>query len=138
MYSIKREQAVYFYWNFANEKITFSPNSLHPVNCLFRAPFHYNRPRERYLWLFSKCWAKLLFSKKECVQVFNIADITLKDPQNDSLAVYIIFSEDRTQAEVFAADLPENTILEAVKGGYLSKDSKIRLLKTDNHWKIRK
>lgn len=78
------------------------------------------------------------FLKKECVQVFNIADITLKDPQNDSLAVYIIFSEDRTQAEVFAADLPENTILEAVKGGYLSKDSKIRLLKTDNHWKIRK
>ncbi|MDD0823459.1 hypothetical protein PTQ27_03100 [Mannheimia sp. AT1] len=78
------------------------------------------------------------FLKKECVQVFNVADITLTDPENDSLAVYIIFSEDRTQAEVFASDLPENTILEAVKGGYLSKDSKIRLLKTDNYWKIRK
>lgn len=78
------------------------------------------------------------YLKKACVQVFNVADIRLDDPANSTLAVYAILSADRQQAEVFAADLPENTILDAVKGGYVSKDGKVRLRKTKQGWKIKK
>ena len=78
------------------------------------------------------------YLKKACVQVFDVADIKLDDPANKTQAVYGIFSEDKQQVEVFASDLPENTILEVVKGGYVSKDGKVRLMKTKNSWKIRK
>ena len=78
------------------------------------------------------------YLKKACVQVFDVADIKLDDPANKTQAVYGILSEDKQQVEVFASDLPENTILEAVKGGYVSKDGKVRLMKTKNSWKIRK
>ncbi|PJG83871.1 hypothetical protein [Caviibacterium pharyngocola] len=80
-------------------------------------------------------WSKL---KQECVQPFSIADIKLDDPANDTLAVYVILSADRSQAEVFAADFPSSRLLDAVKGGYLSQDKKVRLLKTPQGWKIRK
>ena len=78
------------------------------------------------------------YLKKACVQVFDVADIKLDDPANKTLAVYGILSEDKQQVEVFASDLPENTILDVVKGGYVSKDGKVRLMKTKNSWKIRK
>lgn len=78
------------------------------------------------------------YLKKACVQVFDVADIKLDDPANKTQAVYGILSEDKQQVEVFASDLPENTILEAVKGGYVSKDGKVRLMKTKKSWKIRK
>ena len=78
------------------------------------------------------------YLKKSCVQVFDVADIKLDDPANKTQAVYGILSEDKQQVEVFASDLPENTILEVVKGGYVSKDGKVRLMKTKNSWKIRK
>ena len=78
------------------------------------------------------------YLKKACVQVFDVADIKLDDPANKTQAVYGIISEDKQQVEVFASDLPENTILEVVKGGYVSKDGKVRLMKTKNSWKIRK
>ena len=78
------------------------------------------------------------YLKKSCVQVFDVADIKLDDPANKTQAVYGILSEDKQQVEVFASDLPENTILEVVKGGYASKDGKVRLMKTKNSWKIRK
>lgn len=54
------------------------------------------------------------------------------------LVLYAILSDDRQQAEVFVADLPKNTILDVVKGGYVSKDGKIRLRKTNKGWKIKK
>ena len=76
------------------------------------------------------------YLKKACVQVFDVADIKLDDPANKTQAVYGILSEDKQQVEVFASDLPENTILEAVKGGYVSKDGKVRLMKTKTSWKI--
>ena len=41
-------------------------------------------------------WSKLL---KSCVQVFNVADFSLPDPDNPTLAVYAIFSPDKKQAE---------------------------------------
>lgn len=78
------------------------------------------------------------YLKKSCVQVFDVADIKLDDPANKTQAVYGILSEDKQQVEVFASDLPENTILEVVKGGYVSKDGKVRLMKNKNSWKIRK
>lgn len=74
--------------------------------------------------------------KKECVQPFDIADITLTDSKNDTLAVYVILSDDRQFAEVFAADLPTGTVLTAVKGGYLSNDGKVRLLNTGQEWRL--
>ena len=77
------------------------------------------------------------YLKKACVQVFDVADIKLDDPANKTQAVYGILSEDKQQVEVFASDLPENTILEVVKGGYVSKDGKVRLMKTKKSWKIR-
>ncbi|AWI50730.1 hypothetical protein DDU33_04165 [Actinobacillus porcitonsillarum] len=76
--------------------------------------------------------------KQSCVQWFNVADIKLTDPNNETLAVYVILSEDKMLAEVNAADLPENTILQAVKGGYVSKDKKVRLKKVGHEWKIYK
>ena len=78
------------------------------------------------------------YLKKACVQVFDVADIKLDDPANKTQTVYGILSEDKQQVEVFASDLPENTILEVVKGGYVSKDGKVRLMKTKKSWKIRK
>jgi len=78
------------------------------------------------------------YLKKACVQVFDVADIKLDDPANKTQAVYGILSEDKQQVEVFASDLPENTILEVVKGGYVSKDGKVRLMKTKKSWKISK
>ena len=78
------------------------------------------------------------YLKKACVQVFDVADIKLDDPANKTQAVYGILSEDKQQVEVFASDLPENTILDVIKGGYVSKDGKVRLMKTKNSWKIRK
>lgn len=82
--------------------------------------------------------ASYSFLKQQCVQWFNVADIKLTDPDNDTLAVYVILSDDKTQAEVSAAGLPENTILESVKGGYVSKDGKVRLMKVGKTWKIHK
>ena len=82
--------------------------------------------------------ASYSFLKQQCVQWFNVADIKLDDPDNDTLAVYVIFSDDKTQAEVSASGLPENTILESVKGGYASKDGKVRLMKSGSKWKIKK
>ena len=78
------------------------------------------------------------FLKQSCVQWFNVADIKLADPNNETLAVYVILSEDKMLAEVNAADLPENTILQAVKGGYVAKDKKVRLKKVGHEWKIYK
>ena len=75
------------------------------------------------------------YLKKACVQVFDVADIKLDDPANKTQAVYGILSEDK-QVEVFTSDLPENTILDVVKGGYVSKDGKVRLMKTKKSWKI--
>lgn len=72
------------------------------------------------------------------MQWFNVADIKLADPNNETLAVYVILSEDKMLAEVNAADLPENTILQAVKGGYVAKDKKVRLKKVGHEWKIYK
>lgn len=75
--------------------------------------------------------------KEECVQVFDVADIQLTDPNNHRLAVYVILSEDKSQAEVFWASEPQPILMDVFKGGYLSKDSKIRLVKIADGWRIR-
>lgn len=80
-------------------------------------------------------WSEL---KQECIQPFSVADIRLTDPDNATLAVYVILSADKSQAELFASDLPPGTWLQAVKGGYLSDDGNIRLLKTRQGWTLKK
>lgn len=78
------------------------------------------------------------YLKNACVWIIEEADIKLDASGNNTFTVYVIFSEDKAQAEVFALDLPENTILDVVKGGYLSKDGNIRLMKTAYGWRIQK
>ena len=78
-------------------------------------------------------WSAL---KQTCVQPWNAAHIKLDDPADSTLAVYVIFSEDKAQAEIFAADVPQNTLLEAVKGGYASRDGKVRLMRENQQWRL--
>ncbi|MFZ7199456.1 hypothetical protein [Avibacterium avium] len=80
-------------------------------------------------------WSEL---KQQCVQPFSIADIRLTDPENPTLAVYVILAEEQGKAEVFSAKLPQNLILDAVKGGYAAKDKSLYLLNINNQWEIRK
>lgn len=69
--------------------------------------------------------------KNGCVQVFDVADVRLDDPDNAALAIYGIFSADKSRVEIFWASLSQSEILSKVKGGcYVSKDGKISLLKT--------
>ena len=80
-----------------------------------------------------------------CIQPFDVADLKLDDPAHDGLAVYVIFSADRSRAEVFAADAPAGSVvLQAVKGGYASEDARdgarMRLLRDESHprgWRVR-
>ena len=77
--------------------------------------------------------------KNGCVQVFDVADVRLHDPDNATLAIYGIFSADKSRVEIFWASLPQSEILSKVKGGcYVSKDGKISLLKSGNGYKIRR
>ncbi|MDH2998405.1 hypothetical protein A1D22_10380 [Pasteurellaceae bacterium LFhippo2] len=78
------------------------------------------------------------FLKRACVQPFEKADIRITDSTNSNYAAYVILSDDKQRAELFAVDVPRNTILQAVKGGYISDDDKIRLMKTKKSWKISK
>ena len=77
--------------------------------------------------------------KNSCVQVFDVADVRLHDPDNATLAIYGIFSADKIRVEIFWASLPQSEILSKVKGGYyVSKDGKISLLKSGKGYKIRR
>ncbi|WP_239384629.1 hypothetical protein [Mannheimia massilioguelmaensis] len=81
-------------------------------------------------------WSEL---KQQCIQTFDIADIKLADPDNQTLAIYVILSEDKSQAEVFKSDLhPSQKIFDVVKGGYISKDNSMRLMNTKQGWKFLK
>lgn len=80
-------------------------------------------------------WSEL---KQQCVQPFSIADIRLTDPENPTLAVYVILAEEQGKAEVFSANLAPNLILESVKGGYMARDKSLYLLNINNQWEIRK
>lgn len=73
---------------------------------------------------------------KKCAQVFNVAQIKLTDPNNDTLAVYGIQSANKARVELFGAGIAENTILRKTKGGYASADGKIRLQKSKRGWKL--
>lgn len=80
-------------------------------------------------------WSQL---RQECVQVFDVADIRLSDPDNKTLAIYAILSPDKQQAEVFKADFNAPQIFDVVKGGYVSKDRSMRLLKTQSGWAFKR
>ena len=76
--------------------------------------------------------------KNGCVQVFDVADVRLADPDNATLTIYGIFSADKSRVEIFWSSLPESVILRAKASGYVSKDGKISLLKSGNRYKIRR
>ena len=76
--------------------------------------------------------------KNGCVQVFDVADVRLDDPDNAMLAIYGIFSVDKSKVEIFWSSLPESVILRAKGSGYVSKDGKISLLKSGSSYKIRR
>lgn len=70
---------------------------------------------------------------QKCVNLAQVADIIF---YNDGGQVFVILSEDRQLAEVFSHGLPQPTLLEAVKGGYISKDRTIRLQNTVTGWRL--
>lgn len=71
------------------------------------------------------------------MQGFEVADIRLSETIDGvAYGVWVILSDDRQQAEVFAVSLPDKTLLTAVKGGYISDDGKIRLLNTAQGWRL--
>ena len=74
--------------------------------------------------------------KNGCVQVFDVADVRLDDPDNATLAIYGIFSADKSKVEIFWSSLPESVILRAKASGYVSKNGKISLLKSGKGYKI--
>lgn len=78
------------------------------------------------------------YLKQQCVQTFDVADIRFNQQKNGTTyRVDVILSDDRQQAELFAVDVAPNTILTAVKGGYVSADGRLRLLNTDRGWRLR-
>lgn len=77
------------------------------------------------------------FLKQQCVQPFDVADIRLEERRGSAThGIYVILSEDRQRAEVFSVSLPENTILQAVEGGYASADNQVRLMQDNGAWKL--
>ena len=80
--------------------------------------------------------ASYSFLLKKCVHVFDVAQIKLDDPNNDTLTIYGIQSANKARVELFGADIAENTILRQTKRGYASADGKIRLQKSKRGWKL--
>lgn len=79
-------------------------------------------------------WSRL---KNQCVQVWNEADIRLQETiDGTTYGVYVILSEDKQKAEVFAVSLPQNPILTAVKGGFISDDNRVRLINQGRTWRL--
>lgn len=74
--------------------------------------------------------------QQKCVQPFNAATFHFADNDDDTLSVYVILSDDKQLAEVFANNLARPLILQANKGGYASDDGKIRLIYAQNRWRL--
>lgn len=81
-------------------------------------------------------WSQLL---QKCVQPFNEAQIRMNDPNNATLGVYLVLSEDMQQAEVYGVDFGPGTIWQAAKGGYVSDDGQWHAQRNDQgDWELRK
>ena len=86
-------------------------------------------------------WSKL---RKACVQVFDVADIRLTDPDNPALAVYVLFSPDKKVAEMFSASFPDGSVMMAATrggNGYFANMGRVLLLKDSQSkegWRIAK
>ena len=86
-------------------------------------------------------WSKL---RKACVQVFDVADIRLTDPDNLALAVYVLFSPDKKVVEMFSASFPDGSVMmAATRGGnsYFANMGRVLLLKDSQSkegWRIAK
>lgn len=80
-------------------------------------------------------WSQL---RQECLPLAEVADIQFHDSEPQGAVVYALLSEDRQQAELFAADIQGSLLLEAVKGGYRSVDGRHYLQRQDNVWRLRR
>lgn len=86
-------------------------------------------------------WSKL---RKACVQVFDVADIRLTDPDNPALAVYVLLSPDKKVAEMFSASFPDGSVMMAATrggNGYFANMGRVLLLKDSQSkegWRIAK
>lgn len=116
--------------------LTFNGCTSHRGNQTNLPPINIGGQRDAHgcLSAAGQTWSSL---KQQCVQTFNVADIRFDQQKNaTTYSVDVILSDDRQQAEVFAIDVPPNTILTAVKGGYVSADGNLRLLNTDRGWRL--
>lgn len=79
-------------------------------------------------------WSHL---KQQCVKLTEVADIQFEEQiQEKTTPVHVILSEDKYYAEVFVNHVSDDLILKSVKGGYISDDNKIRLMKPEKGWKL--
>ena len=77
--------------------------------------------------------------KNGCVQVFNVADVRLDDPDNKTLAVYGIFNKKKNKVEIFWASLGNESQILSKKGKkFASEDGSIQLEKAGKKYKISK
>lgn len=79
-------------------------------------------------------WSHL---KQECINVEEVADIRFSEMiDGQTYEGYAILSDDKYIAEVFSFDSADNLMLKSVKGGFISDDNKVRLMKRENGWKL--
>ena len=78
------------------------------------------------------------YLKKACLQVFDVADIKLDDPANKPKRFAVFFREINNRLKCLRLICQKIRFLDVVKGGYISKDGKVRLMKTKTSWKISK
>lgn len=76
-------------------------------------------------------WSQL---RQTCLRLSAAADVRLDDSAYSGAAVYALFSPDRQQAELFANDIEGSLLLDAVKGGYRSRDGVHYLQYRDGNW----
>lgn len=80
-------------------------------------------------------WSEL---KQRCVSPITIADVHLTDPEIPTSNLHILFAEEQGKAESFSINPFQHMLLDAVKGGYMTRDKKLFLIKMQSGWEIKK
>lgn len=77
--------------------------------------------------------------KQECIRPFELKD-KLKDLTDDTMAAFLLFSENKKQVEIFAKDFKTPLVISASENEvYISTDKVYKLQKdAQNHWVLYK
>lgn len=77
--------------------------------------------------------------KQECIRPFELSD-KLKDLTDDTMAAFLLFSENKKQVEIFAKDFKIPLVISASENEvYISTDKIYKLQKdAQNHWVLYK